>query len=68
MLSSHAPHNAILLSAFPPLGNMKGTAAALQKCGGDLVAVLVAVDAVITGTELSALFLFYGFNVTGAAR
>ena len=43
-------------------------AAALQKYGGDLAAVLVAVDAVITGTELPALFLFDGFGATGAAR
>ena len=47
---------------------LRVVAAALQKYGGDLAAVLVAVDAVITGTELPALFLFYGFNVTGAAR
>ena len=40
---------------------LRVVAAALQKCGGDLAAVLATVDAVITGTELPALFLFYGF-------
>ena len=42
--------------------------ASLQKCRGDLEAVLVAVDTVITRTKVSALFLFDRFDVTRAAR
>ena len=42
--------------------------ASLQKCRGDLAAVLVAVDTVIARTKLPAIFLFDGFYVAGAAR